>query len=166
MKKFYMLLFALTLLSCEDNSNPDVLTNANRFFSLYKGRTDWQGFQDLYAQEAVFEDVVFRYSFNKDGFIAFYNWPDPLLQKHPNFPEALVLEELIVQGNTAVGSGYFNPFYYDDVLYDDIEHMRFTMWLKFNSEGLIISHTDWIEYPPEFVIGAMQKFVEVDSTSN
>ncbi len=164
-KVIYLVLITCFLQACQD-PNTTTTESASRFFELYKDRTDWQGFQDLYAEDAVFEDVIFRFNYNKEDFITFYNWPDPLLKKHPDYPEALVLEELVVSDNNAVGRGYFTPFYYGDVLYDQAENMRFTMWLEFNKEGLITKHIDWIEYPPEFVISAMNRHLAADSISD
>lgn len=165
MKKLFPIILPLLFAACSNANSNQVKKSAELFF-LYKARTDWQAFQDLYAADAVFEDVIFRYRYDKQEFISFYNWPDPLLKKHPDYPETMVLEDLMVNGNTAVGKGYFTPFYYGEMLYDDAMHMRFTIWLKFNEEGLITKHIDWIEYPPEFVINAMNRHMASDSISN
>ncbi len=125
--------------------------SAKRFFDFYKTRDNWEGFQDLYADDMVFEDVIFRFTYNKKEFIDFYNWPDSLLSKHPDYPEVLVLQDLALTDSSAVGRGYFTPFYYDGRLHDDWRNMQFTMWLYFNQEGKITKHIDWIEYPPDFL---------------
>jgi len=154
------LLILSTACTATVNKNDKVEQPANKFFELYQIRDDWQGFQDLYADDMVFEDVIFQYTFNKAEFIDFYNWPDSLLSKHPDFPEALVLEDLAITDSSAVGRGYFNPFYYAGVLYDDREHARFTMWLYFNKEGKITKHIDFIEYPAEFLKIAVERLLQ------
>lgn len=138
---------------------------AQQFFELYKSRSDWQGFQNLYAEDLVFEDVIFRFTYSKPEFIDFYNWPDPLLKKHPDFPEVMVVEDLSFTDSTAVGRGYFTPFYYNDILYADTAHMRFTMALHINESGKITRHIDFIEYPPAFMVQAGQAAMAADSLS-
>ena len=152
MKKVIPLLFVLFACSPAENQRRTTTENtAKAFFNNYKTRADWQAFQDLYSEDLVFEDVIFRYTYDKQGFIDFYNWPDSLLSKHPDYPEVMVLEDLALTDSTAVGRGYFTPFYYAGVLYDDFEHMRFTMALHINAEGKITRHIDYVEYPPAFL---------------
>ena len=160
-------LFAL-IVACSSPVNERRATTeatANAFFELYKSRTDWRAFQDLYAEDLVFEDVIFRYTYDKPGFISFYNWPDPLLEKHPDYPEGMVLENLAFTDSTAVGRGYFTPFIYGGVHYDDWEHMRFSMTLHVNAAGKITRHIDFIEYPPAFLKSAAEAILS-DSTAN
>lgn len=137
----------------------------NAFFEHYKTRADWEGFQDLFAEDLVFEDVIFHFTYNKQEFIDFYNWPDSLLKKHPDYPEVMVVEDLAFTDSTAIGRGYFTPFYYNGILYDDWEHMRFVMALHVNNEGKITRHIDFIEYPPDFLIQAGQSIIAADSTA-
>lgn len=158
----------LWLSGCDqvDNSKTTAVEEAaNLFFDHYKTRADWPGFQDLYAENLVFEDVIFQYRYNKPEFINFYNWPDSLLKKHPDYPEVLVLEDLALTDSSAVGRGYFTPFYYAGALYD-AEHMRFTMWLYFDKEGKITRHIDFIEYPPEFLKAAAERLIQEKSESS
>lgn len=158
MKNALFLLLFFT--ACAHVKPNKVEESAIKFFELYKARDDWQGFQDLYAEDMVFEDVIFQYTFNKEEFINFYNWPDSLLAKHLDYPEALVLEDLALTDSSAVGRGHFNPFYYAGVLYDDKEHARFTMWLYFDKEGKITKHIDFIEYPIEFQKMAVDQLIK------
>ena len=165
MKRFFALLLFIT--ACTDTVNERrALTEktARAFFENYKTRADWQAFQDLFAEDLVFEDVIFRYTYDKPGFMSFYNWPDSLLKKHPDYPEAMVLEDLAFTDSTAIGRGYFTPFYYGDILYDDWEHMRFTMALHVNDQGKISRHIDFIEYPPAFLKAAAEA-VLIDSNN-
>ena len=166
MRKLIPLFFLLAACSGTVNERRAITEKtANDFFEIYKAREDWQGFQDLYANDLVFEDVIFRFTYNKPEFIAFYNWPDPLLKKHPDYPEVMVLEELAFTDTTAMGRGYFTPFYYGDVLYDDQEHMRFVMTLHVNEAGKINRHIDFIEYPPAFLKSAAERLL-ADTTAN
>ncbi len=161
----HCLLFFVLLTACTGSEERADFARerAMNFFDLYKARADWEGFQDLYADDLVFQDVIFRYTYNREEFINFYNWPDPQLEKHPDYPEVLVLEELTTTDSTAMGRGYFTPFYYGGKLYDDAEHMRFVISLRFNKEGRITRHTDFIEYPPEFLVGLAERLLK-DST--
>lgn len=166
MRKLIPLIFLLAACSGPVNERRAITEKtANQFFEIYKAREDWQAFQDLYAEDLVFEDVIFRYSYDKPGFIAFYNWPDPLLKKHPDYPEVMVLEDLAITDTTAIGRGYFTPFYYGDVLHDDQEHMRFVMTLHVGEAGKIKRHIDFIEYPPAFLKAAAERLL-ADSTAN
>ena len=62
-----------------------------------------------------------------------------------------MLEDLLVQGNLAIGSGYFTPFNYHGFTYAEEEPMRFTIWLTWNDQGKIIKQVDWIDYPGELL---------------
>lgn len=158
MKRFF-LLFLLVMACAPEKKESPIRQKAMEFFDNYKVRRDWTAFQNLYSDELVFEDVVFRHKFNKQQFINFYNWPDSLLKRHPDYPQVMVLEDLAITDSTAVGRGYFNPFYYVGKLYGDVEYMRFAMALHFDKEGKIKRHIDFIEYPPEFLIGLAERFM-------
>jgi hypothetical protein len=169
LKKLLLFVVITTaILACTppDNGREQVRAIAMEFFDYYKSREDWQGFLDLYAEDMVFEEVVFRYTYDKQEFAAFYNWPDTLLKKHPDYPEVLVLEDLAVTDSTAMGRGYFTPFYYAGELYEDFEHMRFVITLHFNKEGKISRQTDFIEYPPEFLQGLPERLMTDSAGTN
>ncbi len=144
------------LVSCTSSEKRNTEALALEFFEKFKSRNDWSGFKNLYADNLVFEDVIYRLKFNKDDFFSFYNWPDTLFEKHPDFPETLVLQDLSVTDSSAVGRGYFNPFYYKGALLSKDHHWRFTMWLYFDEEGRIKRHIDFIEYPPVFLQSAAE----------
>ena len=125
---------------------------ASKFFDTYAKRTDWQSFLEQYDSNLIFEDKVLQIQFSKlDEFEAFYNWPDTAFQKHEDFPNTLVLEQLICQDSIAVGSGYFTPFYYKEVLYGQDRKLYFSMELHFNQAGKIVQHIDWIAYPKSLI---------------
>ena len=137
------------------------------FFQHYADRSNWEGFLDLYDDQLYFEDVIFRMELNgKAVFKNFYNWPDTGFRKHPDHPESLILEDLAVTDSTAVGRGYFTPFYYNGVLYDNWKNMRFTIWLHFNNEGKITRQIDYIEYPPSFLKGAAERLMQEDQRTS
>ena len=161
-----LIIWVLPLIACTDQHGSRTGKLAETFFDHYETRSDWQGFLELYADDMVFEDVIFRYTYDKERFINFYNWPDPSLKKHPDYPEVLVLKDLAITDSSAVGRGYFNPFYYDNVFYADTAHMRFTMWLYFNKEGKIKRHIDYIEYPPVFLKSAAERLMTNDTSGN
>lgn len=161
---FFVIITAVLACTPPSKDREQVRANAMEFFDHYKSREDWQGFLDLYAEDMVFEDVIFRYTYDKQEFSGFYNWPDTLLKKHPDYPEVMVLEDLALTDSTAIGRGYFNPFYYAGQLYADYKHMRFVIALHFNEAGKIKRHIDFIEYPPEFLQGLAERLM-ADSTS-
>ncbi len=156
MKSISLLSIVLLLVtsSCElfFSMEPESHRQALAFFDHYANRNDWSGFLDRYDADMTFEDPILGYKFdNREGFKAFYNWPDTSFAKHPDYPKTLVMEELITTNQRAFGSGYFTPFYYQGNLYGDKEKMSFTIILTFNDEGEIIRQVDWIDYPPEIM---------------
>ena len=158
----WLFLSFIFLSGCTSNINEknSVETLANSFFEHYAIRSDWKGFQALYADDMVFEDVIYRLKFDKTEFLQFYNWPDTAFSKHPDFPATLVLEELALTDSSAIGRGVFNPFYYGGKLFSLDHKWRFNMSLQFNDEGKIIKHIDFIEYPPEFLQQAAATLTE------
>jgi hypothetical protein len=104
MKKVLFLLLLFT--ACTHEKPNRVEASAIKFFELYQARDNWQGFQELYAEDLVFEDVLYRLKYDKEAFIKFYNWPDTALSKHPDFPATLVLEELAFTDSSALGREY------------------------------------------------------------
>ena len=149
MNKVILLLIIFTACTTEKSNRAE--DAAYEFFEMYQARDDWRGFQDLCAEDLVFEDVIYRLNFGKQEFIDFYNWPDSAFSKHPDFPTTLVLKELALTDSSAIGRGYFNPFYYSGALLSFDHRWRFNISLEFNAEGKIIRHIDFIEYPPEYL---------------
>lgn len=160
--KRLIFLFLVCLAACNSPKENRVNQLATDYFKIYADRTDWDGFQALYADDLIFEDVVFRYEFDKEGFVNFYNWPDSLFKKHPDFPHTLVLQNLTVNDSTAIGSGYFTPFYYGGRLLSNDHHWRFTMELTFDKQGKIKRHKDFIEYDPEFMKSAAEALINTN----
>ena len=139
------------LASSASSDNQEVREWATAYFEHYAKRTDWPGFLDHYAKDMDFHDPLLKVQLNnRDAFEAFYNWPDTAFHKHPDFPETMVVEKLVVEDSIAIGAGYFTPFYYQGVLYGENEKINFSMWLHFNAQGKIVQQTDWIQYPRSF----------------
>lgn len=160
MKFFAPFALVILLSSCYQRNTTE--EKALHYFDLYAERTDWEGFQDQFSEKLKFEDVIFGFKMNKEEFVAFYNWPDSLFSKHPDHPKTLILEDLATTNNTAVGRGYFTPFYYGGQLMATDDPWKFTIWLKFDEKGKIIEQTDWIEYPPQFLQQAAERLMEDD----
>ncbi|OEK01223.1 hypothetical protein BFP97_06740 [Roseivirga sp. 4D4] len=127
---------------------------------MYADRSDWPGFINQYADDLVFEDVVFALSYDKNQFIDFYNWPDTAFRKHPDYPKTLIVEDLAVTDSSAVGRGYFTPFYFGGELMAKEHQWRFTIWLYFNEHGKITRHIDYIDYPARFMKLAVESRTE------
>lgn len=159
MKRLWVLL-CIGFLSCNTQPENSIKDQAERFFEMYAERSDWQGFQDLFADDLVFEDVIFRYQFNKEDFVGFYNWPDTAFKKHPDFPQTLILENLTVNDSSAIGSGHFTPFYYGGQLMSNDHHWRFTIELKFDDKGKVKYQKDFIEYSPEYLKSAAEDLLK------
>ena len=68
----------------------------------------------------------------------------------------VLLVAVTVNDSSAIGSGYFNPFYYGGQLLSDEHHWRFTIELKFDKEGKISYQKDFIEYAPEYLKAAAE----------
>lgn len=155
---FISLFYFLTeLSSCSNNiesasqNGAKTIELATAYFEHYAARADWPGFLDRYAMDLNFYDPLLKVQLtHRDEFEAFYNWPDTAFHKHPDFPQTMVIEDLIVQDSVAIGAGYFTPFYYQGILYGENEKINFTMWLHFNADGKIVKQIDWIQYPRSF----------------
>ncbi|MBO3696936.1 hypothetical protein [Roseivirga sp. E12] len=150
-----LIVFLVTFSSCSERKKVSQ-QKAELFFEMFADRSDWEGFIDLYADNLLFEDVVYGLKYNKDQFIDFYNWPDTSFRKHPEFPKSLVLEDLALTDSSAVGKGYFTPFYFGGQPMAIDHKWRFTIWLYFDGQGKIKRHIDFIDYPAEFMKSAAE----------
>ena len=133
---------------------------AREFFAIYAERSDWEGFLDLYRDDMQFEDALMQLHLeSKEAFREFYDWPNEGFRKHPNHPKTLVLQELVVDENIAVGRGYFTPFYWNDKLWEMEWEATFTMWLFYDDDLKIRRQIDWIEYSGD-VLQSIGKRIE------
>lgn len=154
MNLFIVLILIST--SCEKESKSLSAESAKRFFEMYQAREEWSSFQSLYADDLVFEEVSYALKYNRQEFFNFYNWPDTSFRKHPDYAKSLVLEDLALTDSSAVGRGYFTPFYYQGTLMATDHQWRFTIWLYFDAAGKIKRHVDYIDYPATFLKSAAE----------
>lgn len=161
-KSILVTVLFLLVSSCRNEQQIKTRNRAEHYFEMYAQRSDWSGFIDQYADDLVFEDVVYGLSYDKSQFVKFYNWPDTAFRKHPDYPQTLILEDLAVTDSSAVGRGYFTPFYFGGELMAMDHQWRFTIWLYFNEEGRISRHIDYIDYPAKFVKSAAESRMQVN----
>ena len=118
------------------------------FFRIYAERKDFNAFMEYYADEVVFEDVLFDTQLNgKDKLADFFDWHRGEF-KRQGTNSILELKELVINGNIAIAQGVFYQFMYNDKL---MGPWKFMMRLEFNDKGKIISHQDWINYTPKTI---------------
>ena len=96
--------------------------------------------------------------FNKEDFKNFYNWPGGDFRKYPEDEPHLVLRTLVVNDSVAVGSGYFNPFYFNGELQQWKWGSEFTIWLYFDEQMKIKRQVDFIEYPDEILEDVIRRY--------
>ncbi|MGI9515874.1 MAG: hypothetical protein ACR2NP_02410 [Pirellulaceae bacterium] len=127
-------------------SQPNVREAAEAYFATYAERKDWDHFLSFYDADLKFEDQRLRMQLDdKQAFSEFYNWPDERFRLADPDGPALVVDELAVDGNTAVARGRFMPFYWDEQLQD--WPGEFVIWLTFNEARKIVGQRDYIPYP-------------------
>ena len=152
----FIAIFALSLTNCAKPANENkqaIRAAALSYFNTYAEREDWEKFLDHYSDSLFFEDKIAQIETKGiDEFKDFYNWPDPRYEKHEDHEDALILEELIIDGKTAVGRGYFTPLYWDGKLYTMEWGGSFTIWLHYNDDLKIDHQIDWIEYSGDVLI--------------
>ena len=122
-----------------------VTERATEYFQVYAERKDFNRLMSFYADEASLQDLIFGYiADDKKAIEAFFNWNDGFFELPVGQP-ALVLNALTVQGQRAVAQGHFTPFTYKG---RDLGPWWFVTILDFNPDGLIVRHSDWINYTP------------------
>ncbi len=121
---------------------------AREFFTTFADRKDWKKMLSFYRYDMHFEDIMLQIKiFSKEDFKNFYNWEEGNFQKLSSDQPHLVLKSLVVNDSVAVGTGYFNPFYYNGELQDWKWGSEFTIWLQFDEQLKIKRQVDFIEYP-------------------
>lgn len=143
--------------SCEPSS-PEQPTDTNEilrlvvndYISTYQARDDWHKFLSFYSDSLYFLDVNLRTAFqDKEGFAAFYDWPNPNFEKTAPEQLTFTVEDLIVADHTAIIKGRFLPFYWQGELKEWTE--LFTIWLHFDDDWKIVRQYDFIKYPKIFL---------------
>ena len=141
-----LLLIVLTLISCDNNTNP-VEAKVDEFVRLYQERNDFEKFLELYDQNMVLEDMITGYRMvGIESFKEFFNWPDQRFKKLSS--KTIIVNSSVIEGNKAVLTGHFTPFEWDGLR---VEAMQFTTILEFNDEARIVHHVDWINYPNNLI---------------
>lgn len=147
--------FLLQTCSSPSPSAPPLLSDrsqkverqARDYFKTYAIREDWDEFLSFYAADLQFEDAILQVHLDSlEAFKAFYDWPNPGFQKHPDHPEIFRLDDLVVNDSMAVGRGVFFPFYWQDTLFSMEWDPTFTIWLWFDDSMKINRQIDWVEY--------------------
>lgn len=132
---------------------------AREFFTTFAERKDWGKMLSFYRYDMHFEDVMLQIKiFNKEDFKNFYNWEEGEFQKLAADQPHLVLKSLVVNDSIAVGTGYFNPFYYNGELQDWKWGSEFTIWLQFDEQLKIKRQVDFIEYPDDILEDVINRY--------
>lgn len=151
------MLFLCWISACSSNGTSQSFSPTDRslaieekardYFKTYAIREDWEAFLSFYAEDLQFEDAILQIHLDSlEAFKAFYDWPNPGFQKHPDYPEIFRLDDLVVDDSTAVARGLFYPFYWQDTLFSMEWDPTFTIWLWFDDSLKIRRQIDWIEY--------------------
>ena len=120
------------------------------YIATYQSRNDWDKFLSFYSDSLYFLDINLKIDFHdKEGFMEFYDWPNPNFRKVTPDQQTFLVEDLIVKDNTAIIKGRFEPFYWKDDLKEWTD--LFTMWLHFDDDHKIIRQYDFIKYPKQFL---------------
>lgn len=157
---FFLTITAMTGSGCRQDQNKTksdhgyeqkVRQQSQNFFETFAARSDWDTFCSFYREDMKFKDIVLQIDLDSLWkFKRFYKWDEERdrFKKLTPEQEHMALESLVVQGNTAVGRGHLNPFYYDGTRIDTDWGMEFTIWLYFDTDLKIIEQHDWFEYDP------------------
>ncbi len=157
---FWLPLLGILLLlnSCDQTGSTNtndfeqtVRSEALEYFETFADRSDWDKLCSFYREDVHFKDIMLQLDLDSLWkFKRFYKWDEEGDRFKKMFPDQkhLQLQSLVVEGNTAVGKGNINPFYYDGALVDTEWGMEFTIWLRFDENLKIIEQIDWIEYDP------------------
>ncbi|MEQ9423151.1 MAG: hypothetical protein RJQ09_01945 [Cyclobacteriaceae bacterium] len=135
------------LIGCK-KADQSVRQKTEEYFAIYSDRSDWEKLLSYYSDKLQFEDIILREKHDFKGFVEFYNWLQPGFEKHPDYPQSLILEELIIEGCYAVGMGKLTPFYWQGELWNMDGYGDFIITLEFDENLKIIKQTDWVAYPP------------------
>ncbi|MEO0337850.1 MAG: nuclear transport factor 2 family protein [Bacteroidota bacterium] len=138
-----------------------VRVQAEAFFETYAEREDWEKFCSFYSEDMQFEDVLLQLKLDSLWqFQRFYNWPDGNFQKLSPDQEHLIIDEMVVDENTVVARGNFQPFYWYDQPVKPIWGMQATFWLHFDEDLKIDHQIDWIEYDPSVLESVIKRVRE------
>lgn len=122
-----------------------VREHSEAYFQVYAERQDFPALLAFYGEEAVLEDMVYGHlAEGRDAIAELLDWSRGEFRVADGGP-ALVVEQLVVEGQTAVARGHFRAFLYEGEV---LGPWRFTIWLEWDEQGRIRHQTDWINYTP------------------
>ncbi len=135
------------LLSCSEQSKPNIEGVVTDYYRTYQERTDFQKFLSYYDENIVLEDMILgERKIGKKAFQEFFDWENPAFSLKDT--SCLYITHQIIKANEVVTQGYFTPFRWGN---QEFEAMQFTSLLTFNEERKIIKQVDWINYPSNLV---------------
>lgn len=137
-------IIVLTTLACsKENPKESIRSIAEAYYETHKVRKDFEGFLSYYDEQIVLEDIISGGQVEgKNNLKAFLNWDDKEFKLIDTV--AIVLEDLVVDGNKVVAKGYYTPFLWG---VSEFEAMYFMTILYFNEDQKIVRQIDWINYP-------------------
>lgn len=143
MKKQFIYLFIILFSQISCISKNEIENSVEEYIAIYQQRDDFESFLKLYDDHIILEDMISgNHLEGKLALKEFFNWSNQKFKKLND--KTFIVNDLIINNNTAVINGYFTPFAWDSIR---VEAMQFTTILRFNDEWKIINHTDWINYP-------------------
>ena len=162
---FFFLLSVIFLISCKTenvstHSHPAQIEKiAKEYFQTFAERKNWDKLLSFYADDMTFHDVMLHLELDSLWqFQRFYNWPDTNFQKLSADQQHLILEDLAISENLAVGRGHFNPFFWHGEKMGPGWGMEFCIWLYFNDAYKIQRQVDWIEYDTTVLENVIKRY--------
>ncbi len=147
MHRLLCFLLVASFVGCAQSAQKDIIPIVDDYYQTYADRQDFEKFLTFYDSSMVLEDMIYGNRVEGiDNFRAFFDWPNPNFELRDSV--ALVVTDQIFSSNEVVTIGYFTPFSWGGL---EVEAMHFTTILTFNTEGKIIKHVDWINYPPYLI---------------
>ena len=132
--------------SMEQEQSPELRPVVEDYIKTYQERSDWDKMLSFYSDSIVLKDLNFGLEFKGiEAFKGFYDWPNPDFQKLSPDQKSLTVDELVIDGSTAVIRGQFQPFYWKG------EQQNwpggFSIWLHFDKQQKIDQQLAYIIYP-------------------
>lgn len=140
-------LLIVSVYACSDVDKERIDQIVEDYSTVYSDRIDFDKFLSFYSDSIVLEDIVNGDKLRgKRALKDFFNWNNRAFKKIS--PYNLVVEQKIIEGNTAVLKGYFTKFKWGE---SEFGPMYFTTMLTFDDSGKIIKQLDWVNYPKELI---------------
>ncbi len=143
LKAIYFSVILILAYSCKKDRAPSISEIVADYYQVYEKRLNFDQFLNFYSDQFVLEDIIAGSSVSdKLELELFFDWQNPDFRKSNE--RLFVITNQIIDKQNVVTEGYFMPFYWGDNYY---EAMHFTTVLTFNTQGKIVKHRDWINYP-------------------